>query len=1049
LRKERKIVTVLFADLVGFTSRAEVLDPEDVEAILRPYHERLRSELERHGGTVEKFIGDAVMALFGAPTAHEDDPERAVRAALTIRDWAREEGELEVRIGVTTGEALVSLGARPEAGEGMASGDVVNTGARLESSAPTNGILVDETTYRATEHVFDYREAEAVEAKGKSEPVPVWEPLSATAVATVELRPETPLVGRERERDLLVDALDRVRRESSPQLVTLVGVPGIGKSRLVAELYEEVDRRTDLIHWRQGRSLPYGEGVAFWAFAEMVKAQAGVLNSDSQEAVAAKVREAAAAVIQGEDAHWVEERLLPLLGLGGTEQDRDESFAAWRRFIEAVAEQRPTILVFEDLHWADDDLLDFVDYLVEWAQGVALLVVGTARPELLDRRPGWGGGKRNAFTLSLSPLDDTETAKLISTLLQSSLLPAETQEALLQRAGGNPLYAEQFARMFAERGDVGNLPETVQGIIAARLDALSPDEKALLQDASVVGRVFWPGALEAVSGGDRAETENLLHGLARKEFVRRERRSSVEGETEHAFAHVLVRDVAYTQIPRAGRTERHLAAATWIESLGRGEDRAELLAHHYLAALELVRAARGDSSEFVDQAVDALLAAARRARKLFAFGQAERYAGEALALAGDDDPRRPEILFELAPAEAELGKLESLEHFEQAAQAFATRGDQEQAAEAENVASTWLWNFGRRDEAHAAVERALLLVREHPASTIKARAMAQRARLLMLASKVEEAIDMGTEALSLAEELGDEETRAALLITIGTAKSQLDGSGLEQIERGTDMADRLNLPTQFNRGHNNLGEASIARGDLADAIRRYELLLERWTRLGIVQSTLWTLAQMAATQYHLGEWRGAEETLARFRGLVSTTTAGHLLEITDTWVSALIATARDSPDARELWDTFLEQGRARKDPQVLGPALATNARFLLGEGRKPEAGALIDELLEITEHYYVVFIDLGWALHDLDRPDDMPEDVGYQGVWGEAGYLIARGQIDAALEALAATALKTEEMYARLRTGRETNVRQALDFYRSVGAARYIQEGEAMLAATA
>jgi len=331
VRQERKVVTVLFCDLVGFTSQAESMDPEDVAAMLRGYHEQVRSELERHGGTVEKFIGDAAMALFGAPTAHEDDPERAVRAALAVR----ENLELTVRVGITTGEALITLGGEP-----MAAGDVVNTASRLQSAAPTNGILVDETTYRATRAAVEYDQAEPVDAKGKAEPVPVWLALQTRALVGVDLRPQSALVGRGRERDMLVGALERVRGESSPQLVTIVGVPGIGKSRLVAELFSEVERDPDLIYWRHGRSLPYGEGVAFWAFAEMVKAQAGILHSDDGAAAGAKLHEAVSAVVEPDDALWVEARLQPLIGLGERAGDLDESFAAWRRFVEALADQR-------------------------------------------------------------------------------------------------------------------------------------------------------------------------------------------------------------------------------------------------------------------------------------------------------------------------------------------------------------------------------------------------------------------------------------------------------------------------------------------------------------------------------------------------------------------------------------------------------------------------------------------------------------------------------------------------------------------------------------
>src|SRR5919197_2823511 len=370
-RRERKIVTVLFADLVGFTARAEQLDPEDVEAILRPYHERLRHELERFGGTVEKFIGDAVMALFGAPVAHEDDPERAVRAALAIRDWIAEEGTLQVRIGINTGEALVNLGARPEAGEGMAAGDVVNTAARLQAVAPPNGILAGETTYRATAHTIDYLEPMSVEAKGKEVPIRVWDAVQARARFGVDVapRPTTPLIGRERELEQLKGSLTRARHQRSPELVTLIGVPGIGKSRLVTELFASIERGeqdSELIYWRQGRSLPYGEGVSYWALAEIVKAHAGILETDSAKQAEAKLTRAVEALIE-EDVEWVRSHLLPLVGQGtdAASASRDEAFAAWRRFFEALAEQGPLVLVFEDIQWADDGLLDFIEHLAD------------------------------------------------------------------------------------------------------------------------------------------------------------------------------------------------------------------------------------------------------------------------------------------------------------------------------------------------------------------------------------------------------------------------------------------------------------------------------------------------------------------------------------------------------------------------------------------------------------------------------------------------------------------------------------------------------------
>ena len=447
-REERKVVTVFFADLVGFTMRAEQLDPEDVRAMLSPYYARVRSEIERFGGTVEKFIGDAVMAVFGAPVSHEDDPERAVRAALAAREAVQELNEaspaldLHVRIAVNTGEAVVALDARPSEGEGMVAGDVVNTAARLQAAAPVDGILVGETTYRATERDVEYRDCEPVEAKGKAEPIPVWEALER---ARALRRRRRPARGRSARR-----ARAGARRSSSrpwlgssgsgaPQLVTLVGVPGIGKSRLVWELAQAVDADPPahllapgaVAALRRRRGLLGAGGDRQGAGGHPRDRLRGEPRAKLVETVSDLVPDAS-------EARWVETQLRPLVGVSAEEEGggdrRDEAFAAWRRFFEALAERLPAVLVFEDLHWADDDLLDFVDYLVDWATDSPLLVLGTARPELLERRPDWGGGKSNAATTSLSPLSEQDTARLISSLLEETVMPAEKQALLLARA---------------------------------------------------------------------------------------------------------------------------------------------------------------------------------------------------------------------------------------------------------------------------------------------------------------------------------------------------------------------------------------------------------------------------------------------------------------------------------------------------------------------------------------------------------------------------------------------------------------------------------------
>ena len=662
VREERKVVTVLFADVVGFTARAERMDPEDVRRLIAPLHARLRAELDRRGGTVEKFIGDAVMAVFGAPVAHEDDAERAVRAALAIRDALVADGELELRIGITTGEALIALGARPETGEGIASGDVVNTAARLQAAAPAGGILVDAATYRATERAVEYRDAAAVVAKGKAEPVAVRLAARARGPVGLERPAAGPLVGRAEELTLLRDTLARVQREREPQLVTLVGVPGIGKSRLVHELLDGLERQ------RPTRA-PAVRPLA------AVRRRGDVLGArrDGQGARGdPRVRHGRADAGQAERRRRLRRRRArgrspdrgvpasargPRRRVAAAADDRSsEAFAAWRRFLEALAEERPVVLVFEDLHWADDALLDFVDELLDWASGVPLLVLATARPELLDRRKGWGGGPLNSATIRLSPLSDAETRSLVDGLLGPAPLSSEAQRRLLGRAGGNPLYAREFVRMLTDRGDELAMPESVQGIIAARVDALPREEKALLQQAAVMGQVFWLGAL----GTERWRLEEALHMLERKEFVRRRRRSSVAGEAEYAFSHVLVRDVAYEQIPRSQRADRHRAAGEWIESLGRLEDHAEMLAHHYGEALTYAERAGAPPGDLAPRAARALREAGNRAFLLGAHAAAIRYYERALATgsaAGWTVGERCEVLLALGEAQARAGDM--------------------------------------------------------------------------------------------------------------------------------------------------------------------------------------------------------------------------------------------------------------------------------------------------------------------------------------------------------------------------------------------------------
>ncbi|HEU5405717.1 MAG TPA: AAA family ATPase [Gaiellaceae bacterium] len=911
--EERKVVSVVFCDLVGSTARAERLDPEDVRAELSSFHARVRAELERRGGTVEKFIGDAVVAVFGAPVVHEDDPERAVRAALAIRDWAVDEGGAEVRLAVNTGEALVTVGARPETGEGLVAGDVINTAARLQSAAPVNGILVGEATRRATERAIEYREHPPVAAKGKHEPVPVSEAVAARSLfgVDVELRPHTRLVGRTRELDQLLDALARARAEREPQLVTIAGVPGMGKSRLVQELSAAIDRESELIRWRQGRSLPYGQGVSFWALGEMVKAEAGILESDAADVAEAKLRGVVARVCAAADVDWIGSTLRPLIGIAedtsGSDR-RGEAFAGWRRFVEGLAAERPSVLVFEDLHWADDGLLDFVDGLVDWATDVPLLVVATARPELLARRAHWGGGKPNATTLSLAPLSEAETAELVHAVLERSVLPADVQAAVLARAGGNPLYAEEFARLVAGRGSVGGdlpVPDSLQGLISARLDALTRDEKELLQDAAVLGKVFWRGAL--TDGRAPNELDDALRTLERKEFVRRDRRSSVEAEEQYAFRHVLVRDVAYAQIPRAARAERHQRAAAWIEARVRAEDAAELLAHHYVSALEYAQAVGLDVSELTRQARGALRDAARRAVTLNAYTNATRFYEDALALTPEDDPEWPRLALDHAEATTYVDVTTGDRFLERAREALAA-GEPDDAARSEMVLAEFRWLRGDRVGADTHFRAAEALTAQMRDPEARLRVLANLGRFTMLSDEYERATALAQPALALAEQLGRDDMRAHALNTLGIARVSMgDDGGLDDLEESCALSRRVGGP-EYLRATGNLASVLFNLGQLGRAAELHHEALEVARDIGYEEPTRWLSTEIAIDHELAGKWAEAREM-----------------------VDELIPGYAASP----FWI----------EPQTR----ICRARMLIAEGDVAQAGADVERALELTE----------------------------------------------------------------------------------------------------
>jgi len=1064
LGEERKVVTVVFVDLVGFTAQAERLDPEDVRGLLAPYHTHVRAELERHGGTVEKFIGDAVMAVFGAPVTHEDDPERAVRAALAIRDWALEEdAALQLRLGINTGEALVTLAA--SGGEGMAAGDVVNTAARLQAAAPVNGILVGEQTWHATADAIEYAEAAPVVAKGKAAPLPAWVAGRARARFGVDVgqRRLAPLVGRQRELELLASTLGRVREERSPQLVTLVGVPGIGKSRLVSELLSVVEQERELTGWRQGRSLPYGDGVTFWALGEIVKAQADILESDPSDEAVAKLRRAVADLAaDAAEAQWLEAHLRPLLGLSDDPSARaGEPFAAWQRFIEALAEQRPLVLVFEDLHWADDALLDFVDQLVDRVAEVPLLVLGTARPELLERRPGWGGGKPNAVSLSLSPLSEEGAARLLAALLDRPVLEADQQQALLAKVGGNPLYAEQYARALVERGELVELPETLQGIIAARLDALADEEKHVLQDAAVVGKVFWAGAVAALDAEADVDVGDILQRLERKQFVQRARRPSVAGELEYAFRHVLLRDVAYGQIPRTARGEKHRCAAEWLQSLGRIEDHAEQIADHYLNALGYGEAVASRDAQLAAHAQRALQEAGDRAGALASYPPAARFYDAALQLAPEDGPGRAGLLLRLGRARF-AAESAGGEELQAALNAFAAAGDNEGAAEAALELRMIAWYEGDGSRVARRLAEALELVQERPDSPAKARALVDRVRAHQSAGEFAIAIGLARETLPLVERLGLENLRVRLLITLGSCRVHLgDAGGIRDLEHAIAIAEAAGAFELLHAAQNNLSGAQAFLGDFPQSVRTYEALLEGVDRFGRDTDRRWAHAIIGQLRAAEGRWDEALTILDRF---ITEVEAGspHYLEVSCRTARASILLARgDLARAATDSERALAAARAARDTQVLAPALAGRGIIALAQGRRDEAEQLLDELLALGESGVVAAIagsaELPWLARDLDREDNLIALLaGAPNVpWVTAARAVAAGDFAAASPLIAGTGCRPEWAYCCLRTaeqlaatGRtqeaEEHLDAALAFYRDVGATRYLEQGDGL-----
>ncbi len=644
---ERRLVSVLFADLVGFTPFAEERDAEEVRDTLTRYFDLARELIERYGGTVEKFIGDAVMAVWGAPTAREDDAERAVRAALDLVGAVKALGpSIQARVGVLTGEAAVTLGAT---NQGMVAGDLVNTAARLQGVAEPGTVLVGEATHRAAGEAIVFEQVGEQALKGKTAPVAAWRALRVVAERGGRGRRETleaPFVGREDEMRLLKELFHATNRERKPRLVSVIGPGGIGKSRLAWEFLKYIDGLSETVWWHDGRSPAYGDGITFWALGEMIRGRAGLLETDDESTTRDKVAAAVRANVPDEaERSNIERALLALLGVEKV-TDSAQLFSAWRTFFERLADVNPVVMVFEDLHFADPGLLDFIDHVQEWSRHSRIYIVTLARPELLDKRPTWGAGQRSFSSVYLDPLTADQMRELLAGLVPG--LPEKAAAAIIARADGIPLYAVETVRMlladgrlelsdgaYRPTGDLDDIavPETLTALIAARLDGLDVADRSLIADASVLGQSFSLEALAALSGVKSGELAGRLEVLVRRELLHREVDPRSPELGQYVFVQALIREVAYNTLSKKDRKARHLAAARHLESVS-SDEVAGALASHYVAAYQL--AGEGpDADALAAQARLALRGAADRAAQLGSHEQAVTLLEQALLVTTD------------------------------------------------------------------------------------------------------------------------------------------------------------------------------------------------------------------------------------------------------------------------------------------------------------------------------------------------------------------------------------------------------------------------------
>jgi class 3 adenylate cyclase/tetratricopeptide (TPR) repeat protein/Arc/MetJ family transcription regulator len=922
---ERKVATVVFVDLVGSTELVAAADPEVVRGRVNGYFEQVAQTIEKHGGTVEKFAGDAVMAAFGVPVTHEDDAERALRAALEIVPKVEALG-LAARIGVESGEVVVE-----DADSTFATGEAVNLAVRLQQAAEPGQVLIGQGARRLAGDCVEVESAGALPVKGRAEPLWTWRALRVHDAARL---PAAPLVGRRAELELLENSFQRAVRDRGTQLVTVFGEPGLGKSRLVSEFLDSLERVTTL----SGRTLPYGEGVTYWPLASMIKASAGITDDDPANDAFEKLRLSC-------ESEAVADLLAAALGvLGAADGEHTSAELTWAalRWAEQLGDLQPLVLVFEDVHWAEEPLLDLIEHLARSLRNVPVLIIAVARPDLLDTRPTWGGGIRRASAIELAPLDGDESEELVDALLTRAEVPPAQRALVLERAEGNPLFLEEIARSLRENEELGRIPDSVQALIAARIDRLQPGEKRILQSAALIGRVFWQGALERLVDG--VDVERLLAALLEREFVVPEERSTISGDRALRFKHVLIRDVAYSGMSKALRAREHQAFAAWVGE--RAPELAGIRAYHLDQAVRLLVELGGHiDDDLAHEASAALEETGRRALQRGAFVAARRTLLRAVEL--ESSPNRRYLAAHAAWRLSDVPTVrDEAEHALQDAREAGRRDLEGRSLIL--LADLALHAESDVTRAHDLADEALAILPVDEAVGLYD-ANALISTIFWWRGDAAGATRHGQAMLELAHQAGrpDLESLALTqLASVAGVQGEADRS-LELLEQAEELAqssgsrDALAFALAVHGRRFGEGESGEAERYLLDA-------LEIFRETGAAGRYGWTLSNLGSVYAQRGDVALAEKTYREaVSGLRTTHEQGYLAEAERQLAETLVRQGKVDEAERVVTTA---QGRVgREDVWTQASLLHATGLVRAAQGRTDEALAAFSTALEVIE----------------------------------------------------------------------------------------------------